>query len=300
MTAPQHAALGQTFNSHGEFYQNSAYSVFEQEHRVGGSFGMTMIGVDQDPIDLIDPPVPEFVFIGLRTPGREASLDYGDGLNHCLNVPADTLVVVPAGIESRHRIIDSHSLTMATLPARHIDQLLDDAGLPQNAFAAFYARLAPAAEAIRLLDAMWRVTERSDPFANLHLDGLTLQFLATVAGSSALSPLAPERPEDVRIARVIDYIETHLGEALTVGELAAIACLSPGHFSRTFKATIGEPVWTYVQRRRCERAREMLTATRDPIAQIAHACGFANQSHLTTHFGNMFEHTPAAYRKALA
>lgn len=300
MTAPQHAAPGQMFSRHSEFYKNSAYSAFDQEHRGGGSFGMSMIEVEQDPIDMIDPPIPEFVFIGVRTPAREVSLDYGDGLNHCLNVPADSFVVVPARIESRHRVIDSHSLTMATLPIEQVDHVLDEAGLTQDAFAAFYAQLTPAPTAVRLLDVMWRVTERSDPFANLHLDGLTLQFLATVAGHGALSPLAPERPEDDRIARTIDYIEAHLGEALTVGELSAIACLSPGHFSRTFKATIGEPVWTYVQRRRCERAREMLTVTRDPIAQIAHACGFANQSHLTTHFGNIFGHTPAAYRKGLA
>ncbi|MEQ9340514.1 MAG: AraC family transcriptional regulator [Hyphomicrobiales bacterium] len=143
---------------------------------------------------------------------------------------------------------------------------------------------------------MWRYSSISGPAASLYLDGATLQFLAVVADHAAMSPLAPDRPEDARIARVIDYIEAHFGEALNIGELAAIACLSPGHFSRTFKATVGDPVWTYVQKRRCLRAKEILVTTQVPIAEVAYRCGFANQGHLTNSFKSTFGITPGAVR----
>ncbi|MFQ6548600.1 helix-turn-helix domain-containing protein [Aestuariibius sp. 2305UL40-4] len=101
---------------------------------------------------------------------------------------------------------------------------------------------------------------------------------------------------DHRIARSVDYIETHYGDALTIAELAGVACLSPGHFSRTFKTAMGVPVWAYVTRRRCERAKEMLLTTSVSIAEIAYRCGFANQGHLTRCFKEAFGGTPAAAR----
>ena len=101
---------------------------------------------------------------------------------------------------------------------------------------------------------------------------------------------------DARLTRVIDYIETHYGAPLAVADLAAIAAMSPSHFAKSFKATTGEPVWSYVQRRRCERAREQLMSSRESIAQIAYACGFANQGHLTSVFKKAFGVTPGAMR----
>ena len=105
------------------------------------------------------------------------------------------------------------------------------------------------------------------------------------------------RPEDVRVARVIDYIEAHLGEPLSVAELASVACLSAGYFSRSFRATTGEALWAYVRRRRGERAMEMLRTTRLSIAEIAYACGFANQGHFTECFKRQFAMTPGAVRR---
>lgn len=102
---------------------------------------------------------------------------------------------------------------------------------------------------------------------------------------------------DPRIASVLDYIEVHYGDTMSTAELADVACLSPGHFSRIFKAMIGEPVWTYVSRRRCERAKEMLLTTQLPVAEIAFCCGFAHQSHLTRSFQRQFGTTPAAARR---
>lgn len=122
---------------------------------------------------------------------------------------------------------------------------------------------------------------------------------SNVSGQSPLTASIAQqtRPEDDRIRRVMDYIETHLGEPLTVAVLADIACLSAGHFSRSFKATTGEAVWAYVQRRRGERAMEMLRGTNLPIAEIAYRYGFAHQGHFTTCFKKHFGVTPGQVRQ---
>ncbi len=143
---------------------------------------------------------------------------------------------------------------------------------------------------------MWRASERVGATANLWLDGLTMQFLAVMAEAPALSPVGGAPREDVRVRRVLEYVEAHLGEALTVAELASVATLSPAQFSRAFKATVGDTVWRHVQVRRCERARELLTTTGLPIVEVARRCGFAHQSHLTQALGRYCGATPGQLR----
>jgi transcriptional regulator GlxA family with amidase domain len=151
--------------------------------------------------------------------------------------------------------------------------------------------------ALQLMKRIWHCSETSGPFDNLALDGLLLQFFAHVAGAPAISPFGAEAVEDKRMRRVIDYIEAHLEQPINVAELAGVAALSAGHFSRAFKATTGEAVWAYVQRRRCERAKEWLIASTDPIAKIAFDCGFSSQAHMTRQFTARFGVTPGAMRK---
>jgi AraC family transcriptional regulator len=103
-----------------------------------------------------------------------------------------------------------------------------------------------------------------------------------------------------RLQRVLDYIESRLGEELTLAELAGIACLSPFHFSRCFKRAVGVGPQRYVARRRVERAREMIRRTDEPLAPIAHTLGFADQSHFTKAFRRETGLTPARFRAAAA
>jgi len=87
-----------------------------------------------------------------------------------------------------------------------------------------------------------------------------------------------------RLQRVRDYIETHLDDRLTLTVLAEVACLSPYHFSRSFKQAVGIGPQRYVMRRRLERAKTLMRRTKQTLAAIAQETGFADQSHLTSIF----------------
>jgi AraC family transcriptional regulator len=87
-----------------------------------------------------------------------------------------------------------------------------------------------------------------------------------------------------RLKRVYDYIEAHLDDRLTLTDLAAIACLSPYHFSRSFKRAVGIGPARYVIQRRLERAKTLMRRTNQPMALIAQEVGFVDQSHLTSVF----------------
>jgi AraC-like DNA-binding protein len=94
----------------------------------------------------------------------------------------------------------------------------------------------------------------------------------------------PNGLSDNRLTRVLDYIETHLGERLTLAEIAGIACLSPYHFSRSFKRAMGLGLHRYVVRRRIKRAKELVLRTDLTLAEIGYAVGFDSQASFTTSF----------------
>ena len=97
---------------------------------------------------------------------------------------------------------------------------------------------------------------------------------------------------------VTDYVDTHLEDDIPVHQLAAIARLSEAHFARAFKQTAGLPPHKYVTDRRLERGKRLLADTTESIAQIAVACGFADQAHFARSFQKAYGSSPSALRKS--
>ncbi|MGZ2487007.1 AraC-like DNA-binding protein [Rhizobium pisi] len=96
--------------------------------------------------------------------------------------------------------------------------------------------------------------------------------------------------------RSLEYIEAHLDETIRLQDLAAIGQLSAFHFQRMFRASYGVSPHGWVAHRRVERAKSMLCGT-DSIAEIASACGFSSQSHMTRAFKLGTGVTPSVYRQ---
>ena len=79
--------------------------------------------------------------------------------------------------------------------------------------------------------------------------------------------------------------------------MAAVAGLSPNHFSKLFKRSTGLPPHQYVIRERTEKAKALLTGTDLPVSVVAQDCGFSDQAHLTRHFRRLVGTTPARFRR---
>jgi len=128
---------------------------------------------------------------------------------------------------------------------------------------------------------------------------LAVQIVRHYVDPSAITVARPNGLSRERLQRVRDYIEAHLDNRLTLTDLAAVACLSPYHFSRSFKQAVGAGPRRYVVQRRLERAKTLMRSTNRSLALIAQEAGFADQSHLTSIFRRETGVTPGQYRAAL-
>ncbi|PIO97691.1 hypothetical protein CJ014_18585 [Pleomorphomonas carboxyditropha] len=101
-------------------------------------------------------------------------------------------------------------------------------------------------------------------------------------------------------ALVVDYIEANIERDLDLAELAGVASMSVYHFAHRFKETVGMSPHAYVLSRRVCRAQWLLDRGANGLAQVAMACGFSSQAHLTTAFRRHLGLTPGNYRRARA
>jgi AraC family transcriptional regulator len=95
---------------------------------------------------------------------------------------------------------------------------------------------------------------------------------------------------------VRDYVDAHLGENISLNDLAASVALSRFHFARMFRQSVGTSPHEYVLEQRLARARTMLSRTDASLLQVAASCGFADQSHMNRVFRKRVGQTPGQYR----
>jgi AraC-like DNA-binding protein len=101
-----------------------------------------------------------------------------------------------------------------------------------------------------------------------------------------------------RLLNALDYIEGHLGDELSVADVAGAACLSPFHFARTFRARTGWSIMAYVQARRLSVAAGRLQQERPRLIELALDSGFESQATFTRAFKRKFQVTPGRLNRA--
>lgn len=139
--------------------------------------------------------------------------------------------------------------------------------------------------AVWILFGRWPVTGADGQIAGVC--AIARNLSAPDRRSSALSRLAP----------IIEHIQDNFAAPLDVAELARRAGVSISQLDRDFVSLLGLSPVKYQKKIRFERAQEMLLTTDLSVAEIAHACGYADQSIFTRNFHAAIGMSPRAYRQ---
>ena len=98
---------------------------------------------------------------------------------------------------------------------------------------------------------------------------------------------------------VTTYIQGHLCSNVTINDLCGLVAMSPTVFNGRFRATFRLTPHQYVVEERVKQARLLLQSDM-PLTEVAYACGFADQSHLSRTFKRLVGISPASYRRMTA
>lgn len=101
----------------------------------------------------------------------------------------------------------------------------------------------------------------------------------------------------IEVGRIIDFIEEHAVESISLDMLAEEAHLNKYHLIEKFKRETGLTPWSYVQKYRIQQAKELLRNGESPV-EVALKTGFFDQSHLTRVFKKEEDTTPGAFQEA--
>lgn len=100
----------------------------------------------------------------------------------------------------------------------------------------------------------------------------------------------------VRLRRARDRMDRDYAEPLDVPALAREALMSPGHFSRSFRAAFGETPYSHLMTRRIERAKALLRRGDLSVTEVCFAVGCTSLGSFSSRFTELIGQTPSAYR----
>ncbi len=231
--------------------------------------------------------------------GAPARLDWRhDGVAHSETFAGD-VILNPLGLFIAPRWRADVELLLLALEPSFVSRVAEEMGrYPVE----LIPRIRSGDEVVRALcRQLVAECEREAPPDRVYAQSLVYALVAHLIRFHSVSGMRSGRLRGglppVPLARVLDFIEAHLGESITLESLAGVAGFSPSHFTTLFRRATGLAPHQFLMERRVERARTLLAGTRLSIAEVAVLAGFADQSHLTRTFKRVAGVTPRLARR---
>ncbi len=194
-----------------------------------------------------------------------------------------SLFLTPASADARWR---------KEAASRHVNIYFHAEALGAGSLAPLLNAMLPGVRAIA--DELAAELQRDDPLAAEAVDSLARLLLVRVMRHGRASQ--PLTPRD--LARVREFVLAHLCERILVADLAAVVGLSPQRYAQAHARLTGQSPHQFVLALRLAQATELLAHSALGLADIAAACGFASQQHLTHTMRRRLGSTPARWRRS--
>jgi AraC family transcriptional regulator len=145
-------------------------------------------------------------------------------------------------------------------------------------------------------------SKKNEPTGRLYAESLAQTLALHLVRQYSVSRRAPEEFRGglsaYNLRRVKEFINEHLGQDLSLADIAAAVGLSQFHFARAFKCATNLTPHRYLTGRRIELAQRLLSESELPLIEVSSLTGFKSQSHFTTSFRRFTNMTPKAWRQS--
>lgn len=229
-----------------------------------------------------------------------------DGVLFCRR---NGLMITPPGVALHHRSTYVSTLERAPKPARlvvfvlSIDLLAEcciERGIRYSDLSLSHRSIPPSAALVSLSQALLADLSEGSPDGAAETEYLAKALVARVARQRAPQLQTVHAEDPLRMVQT--HIDSNLGSALPISELAEIAGMSRFHFCRVFRNATGRSPHQYILAARIQAACRMLWGASqsvpgaDSILAIALACGFGSSSHFSTQFKRHMGQSPLQWR----
>lgn len=293
-----------SYGSPIDFYRRGPFAKYVIEMRSAGRVSVDMVRAAKPEGQFRYPAHGNITLVRVLRSAKPLSRDLGTGLKHIKAYHPAEWEVLPPHTPAHVEAEGDHEVSVFVLPfssisrsARHI--------VPN--FSGDFGRLHDGPFSAPLIaqicSRLWEESAIGNPNGLLFADGAVLTIAAELIRIAGLGDGGKPGPTQVisnhQIDLLDDYIDANIEQSIRVNDLAEIIGMTELSYLKAFKTTTGKTPHQYVLHFRIARAREMLSAEDMALAEVAYACGFSGQSHMTDVFRQKLGVTPGRYRREM-
>ena len=290
----------QVHSSFAQWHSKGRHSSYLRTMKSPGAM-LDLLEVQRPAGDMSRPALPDIVLVEDMLGCSRVRGDLGGG-RFDVRTRKGTLALAAPNFATTVINDERHRLRSLAFPVAQWQGVLDEAADGRFSFdtSCIYGRVFASSAIRSALRSLWALCEE---------EGAPSRLLARAAGCEILAELcrlggAPFAPAKGGLAawaerRCLELMSTRLSEDISLDDLAAEAQLSPFHFARMFKQSLGVPPRVYLTRLRVEKACDLLERTDLPITQIALEVGYSSNQVLARVFLKHMRLSPSDYRRAV-
>ncbi|NKB16030.1 MAG: helix-turn-helix transcriptional regulator [Sphingomonadales bacterium] len=249
--------------------------------------------------DMSRPALPDIVLYEDVLGGCRVTGDLGAGRIDRMSTGGD-LVLAPPDFATTAVMNHSQRVRSLAFPVAQWQSVIEEAADGRFSFGSseVYGRIFKSTAIRSTVRNLWALCDE---------EGAPSRLLARAAGCEILAELcriggAPFAPAKGGLApwaerRSVELMRARLSEDISLDELAAEAQLSPFHFARMFKQSVGVPPRVYMTQLRMEKASELLQLTELSVTEIAQEVGYSSSQVLSRVFIKHQNRSPSDYRR---
>ncbi len=288
------------YSSSASWYREGHFGYCVRTMKSPGSI-LDLLEIQRPPGDMSRSALPDLVLCEDLLGGSRIVGNLGGG---CFDVTSKkgALYLAAPNFALTSVVDTSHQFRALSFPVAHWQKMLDEAADGRFSM-----------ESLQLYRGSFHSLAIQSALRNLWVlcdeEGAPSRLLAQAAGFKIMAELcrlggAPLAPAKGGLApwaerRCLELMRARLSEDISLEELAAEAQLSPFHFARMFKQSLGVPPRVYLTRLRVEKACELLEHADLPVTEIALEVGYSSNQVLARVFLKHMRLSPSDYRRAV-